>query len=279
MYWYYVLNGQQMGPVPKEEFDRLVAAGTISNSTLVWSDGMDNWKAYGEVRGGTPALTAAVTRSTSADPVGDALSSGSLLAGGTVSYTQLGEGVGSTGDADTVVCGSCGRPFRRDETIQYGTTSVCAACKPMFFQRIKEGAAVPGSMVYASPWYRVGATFIDNLILYAVGTVLGLLWQGVAGQPDSVGSFGALQLFAFLANMLYPTYMLGKYQATVGQMALKIKTVRADGSAVTYSRAFGRFFAEMLSGLLCGIGYLIAFFDDEKRTLHDRMCDTRVVMK
>ena len=33
----------------------------------------------------------------------------------------------------------------------------------------------------------------------------------------------------------------------------------------------------MLSGLLLNIGYLIAAFDEEKRAMHDHMCDTRVI--
>jgi len=40
-----------------------------------------------------------------------------------------------------------------------------------------------------------------------------------------------------------------------------------------------RFFATMLSQLTLYIGYIIAAFDDEKRSLHDHICDTRVVYK
>ena len=32
-----------------------------------------------------------------------------------------------------------------------------------------------------------------------------------------------------------------------------------------------------LSIVMLGIGYLIAAFDDQKRTLHDHICDTRVI--
>jgi uncharacterized RDD family membrane protein YckC len=35
----------------------------------------------------------------------------------------------------------------------------------------------------------------------------------------------------------------------------------------------------MLSAILLGIGYLMIAFDDEKRALHDRICDTRVIKK
>jgi len=35
----------------------------------------------------------------------------------------------------------------------------------------------------------------------------------------------------------------------------------------------------MVSGLACYIGYIIVAFDDQKRALHDHMCNTRVIYK
>ena len=46
MEWFYASNGRQVGPVSEEEFQRLVAAGTIRADTLVWRSGMANWQAY-----------------------------------------------------------------------------------------------------------------------------------------------------------------------------------------------------------------------------------------
>jgi uncharacterized RDD family membrane protein YckC len=62
-------------------------------------------------------------------------------------------------------------------------------------------------------------------------------------------------------------------------MAVHIHVVTPEGGKVSYARATGRFFAEMLSGLICDIGYVIAAFDREKRALHDHICNTRVVKK
>jgi uncharacterized RDD family membrane protein YckC len=53
--------------------------------------------------------------------------------------------------------------------------------------------------------------------------------------------------------------------------------ITADGEPITYWRAFGRYFGKLLSGIILGIGYLMAAFDEEKRALHDRICHTRVV--
>jgi uncharacterized RDD family membrane protein YckC len=60
-------------------------------------------------------------------------------------------------------------------------------------------------------------------------------------------------------------------------MACGIKIVTPDGNRVSYMRAFGRYFAEILSGMILLIGYIMAAFDYEKRALHDRICSTRVI--
>jgi uncharacterized RDD family membrane protein YckC len=62
-------------------------------------------------------------------------------------------------------------------------------------------------------------------------------------------------------------------------MACRIKVVTAEGGQVSYLRAFGRYWAKGVSAIICLAGYIMAAFDDEKRALHDRMCNTRVVFK
>jgi uncharacterized RDD family membrane protein YckC len=62
-------------------------------------------------------------------------------------------------------------------------------------------------------------------------------------------------------------------------MAVGLKIVTAEGTPITMMRAFGRAWAEQLSGLVCNIGYILAAFDSEKRALHDHICSTRVVFK
>jgi uncharacterized RDD family membrane protein YckC len=80
-------------------------------------------------------------------------------------------------------------------------------------------------------------------------------------------------------GVTYEVFFIGKYGATLGKMAVKIKVVRPDGGKVSYPQALGRYFAKMLSTFTCLIGYIIAFFDKEHRALHDHICKTRVVYK
>ena len=106
-----------------------------------------------------------------------------------------------------------------------------------------------------------------------------------AAQAAGVRPKGAIafQLVLFAINMTigisYEVVLIGKYGATLGKMACKIKVVTADGGRVSYLRALGRYFAKMLSGFTCLIGFIIAAFDGQKRALHDHICNTRVVFK
>jgi hypothetical protein len=44
MSWYYTVNNQQVGPVEESEIKKLVDAGTITNTTMVWTTGMASWQ-------------------------------------------------------------------------------------------------------------------------------------------------------------------------------------------------------------------------------------------
>ena len=46
--WYYSVNNQQVGPVDEKEIKKLIAAGTITHGTMVWTTGMDTWQLIGK---------------------------------------------------------------------------------------------------------------------------------------------------------------------------------------------------------------------------------------
>src|SRR5580692_11561393 len=49
--WFYASNGQQQGPIPEAQFRDLIAQGSVTPDTLVWSDGMAGWQRAGDVPG------------------------------------------------------------------------------------------------------------------------------------------------------------------------------------------------------------------------------------
>jgi len=260
MIWYYESQGRQAGPVDDAELGRLAETGTITDGTLVWREGWPGWQPYSTVRGGGGAAHDAITG-------------------------------GAAAAADLVPCSQCGRLHPPSEMVRFGERWVCASCKPMFVQRLREGAALPGQMVYGGFWIRFGARFLDGLLLFAVNMLLSLpmifyMAKFNLQQPTATGMppTGFLvvtcltYLVQFATQAAYEIYFIGRSGATPGKMACKLRVVRSDGSRLTWGRATGRYFANLLSAFTLGIGYIIAAFDDQKRALHDHICDTRVVI-
>ena len=75
----------------------------------------------------------------------------------------------------------------------------------------------------------------------------------------------------------YEVYFLSAHGATPGKMAMGLRVIRADGGPISPMLALARHFAEWVSAIILMIGYIMAGFDPEKRALHDRICDTRVI--
>jgi hypothetical protein len=62
------------------------------------------------------------------------------------------------------VCAECGKAFDKGEMIRHGEAWVCAACKPVFLQKLSEAVEpVTGAMRYAGFWIRFAAKFVDGI--------------------------------------------------------------------------------------------------------------------
>jgi uncharacterized RDD family membrane protein YckC len=190
------------------------------------------------------------------------------------------------GQGPEAVCAECGKLFAVQDMIRHGGAYICAGCKPVFMQKLAEGVELnTRELSYAGFWIRFGAYFLDMLILMAVNLCIGMIAGLSLAQAAGVRPKGAmtLQLVFFAINMTvgiaYEVLLLGTYGATLGKMACNIKVVKADGSRISYLRAFGRYFGKILSSFTCLIGFIMAGFDSQKRALHDYVCNTRVVFK
>jgi uncharacterized RDD family membrane protein YckC len=240
--WYYAEGVRQIGPFSDNEFRNLIAKGLVGPSSLVWRPGMASWLAY----------------------------------------SQIGSERLDVSPENSALCAQCGRVFSRDDMIPFNESWICEACKSSFIQRIKEGLRLPGQLDYAGFWIRLGAKLIDWMIIWAAHMVVYVplsLLMTPAGDWALLILTISTNLFQIVLFAVYNTYFIGRFGATIGKMAVGIRVVTADGDAVTYMRALGRYFAEILSGITLLIGYVMAGFDEEKRALHDRICSTRVIRR
>jgi uncharacterized RDD family membrane protein YckC len=200
MEWFYSKNGEQLGPVSTEEFDRLVSTGDISAKSLVWKEGMVNWQSLEALR---PEM---------ADP-----------------------------------------------------SAPPPPVPPPAPSHYAAPPAVPAALRYAGIGVRFVALLIDTLIVWAViGLVVFL-------------DIFSLGIFSQVLVALGMGWMTGTYGATPGKMAMSLQVVDAAGKKLPMPQAIGREIVKIVSGMILLIGYIVAFFDDRKRTLHDRVVGSFVV--
>jgi len=275
MTWYYSDGVKQFGPVPEAELLELRRSGVVTADTLIWREGMANWTRYQEA--GPAVNLEGVPPIENAPPL-------------------IPVPPGLRSDRPEAVCAECGKIFPKDEMIGHGAGYVCATCKPIFVQKLSEGARMgsagsPWRFRYAGFWIRFAAKFVDGIILSVVlyVPILILIFarggniEDMAGRRNSFDTQDVLmliwQLLYYVFYASYEIFFIGKYGATPGKMACQIRVVTAEGERVGYGRATGRFFANLLSMIICYIGYIMVGFDDQKRALHDHICSTRVVYK
>lgn len=273
MEWFYRLDGQETGPISAKDLKTLFKGKTITAETQVRRADMSEWQRLRRFVK-NPSPQAPVAESPEPRPL-------------KMVNHDLGkesEGVPTAPVVQpTSRCSECGRAFPPDDLIRFDDALICAACKPLFTQKLREGVRVQGALEYAGFWIRFGAKFIDAIIVGVASVIVGFFIGLVLGEVDESGESMAAIFFIQAVNLIIPavygTYLLGRYGATLGKMACGLKAVRPDGGTISYPRALGRHFAEYLSYLILMIGYIMAAFDSEKRTLHDRICSTRVVKK
>jgi len=237
--WYYASEDRQMGPVAEADLDHLASSGVILPYTLVWHEGMAEWQTYSSIRTGIAGV------------------------------------VGT--------CSQCQEVELHSEMVRFGEHWVCSNCKDRYTQRLREGT-LAGRMVYAGFWTRAIALMIDGFILLVVQLLIQAAYAGTGGFKSLNGYYLAsrligLQLLQMATQAAYYTSFVHQLGATPGKLALGCRVVTADGANLTWKRSFARYCASLISVSTLGIGYLVAAFDDEKRTIHDRICDTRVIVK
>ncbi len=95
---------------------------------------------------------------------------------------------------------------------------------------------------------------------------------------DVFFSYSIYDIVVFLLTSLYFILMTYYCGATVGKMLLRIKVVSVEERDLKFSEVVVReIFGKYLSAFIVCIGYLMIIPDEQKRALHDRIADTRVI--
>jgi uncharacterized RDD family membrane protein YckC len=285
MPWFYKDGETEVGPIEKADLQRLINTKKIDGNTLIRSADAREWKPLAQmVKSKKPraAREPATVEETPAVQTG---------AEPPLAMESRGAPEQTPPPQPTAVCSQCGRSFPRDQVLEYEGQVICGACKPMFIQRMREGVSIDARFNYGGFWIRFAAKLIDGILLTIVSWAIIIPFQMIlfsmfiGTDPNEVNpasffiAWSAMMFLILGFQALYATWFVGRFAATPGKMACKLKIVLPDGGKLSYKRAFGRYLAELVTGLTFTIGYIIAAFDDEKRSLHDRIASTRVVEK
>ncbi len=257
--WYYSdAQRTQHGPVSAADLAALHTKGQLPAETLVWREGMSEWKPWREM----------IREVIAGDAPGDARAEALIKA------------------AEAAPDDGAYRPYAIAEPSPYAPPQA----------RVEEARAVVhgGRVVYAGFWKRVAASFIDSFVTTALSYIVqiplmrifGVSMVGMAGGDDPFASgagiamIGLIYVVSIGIPLLYFSWMHSStHQASLGKMAVGIKVVRTNGERISFWRAFGRYWGMVLSALILLIGYLMAGFTERKQALHDMISDTLVVDK
>ena len=138
----------------------------------------------------------------------------------------------------------------------------------------------PIALEFAGFWRRFGAFAIDAVSLLVITAAVVPWEQPQSGganlslpSPDNPASFAVL----FIFSLAYFVAAWSWHGQTPGMMALSIRVIRTNASAVTLSTTLLRYFAGILCLAPVGLGFIWIAFDRHKQGWLDKLADTVVI--
>jgi len=126
---------------------------------------------------------------------------------------------------------------------------------------------------------RAVAFFIDELLLSLI--FLLILWDKIAAADESEAIVSLVNAFTFeylLIKILYQTFFVYQYGATLGKIFMKIQVVDAlTMQRPIFSSALNRAVFRIISEMIFYLGFVWAFYDKNRQSWHDKTARTLVV--
>ncbi len=173
-----------------------------------------------------------------------------------------------------IACTSCGETFPPNALLTYEERLLCGSCKVSFFQHRKQGTWADHYELTGALWKRALAKLLDFNIFLMVALFSNSWLSDLGASVIWSGLFSLICVGALLAFFVYSLVQFG---GTPGKRALRLAVVDVDNRRLGYGLAFTRLMAECISFACLTMGYIMALVDPDRMTLHDRICQTRVV--
>jgi uncharacterized RDD family membrane protein YckC len=139
-----------------------------------------------------------------------------------------------------------------------------------------------GNLKYAGFWIRLVAVLLDSVFSILILSVLIMILS--LGNFASIHNYGNSPVGGLFKLAFWLCYYpiaesSTKLQGSLGKYLLGIKITDGSGNKISFGRAVGRGISKIFSGVIFCIGYIMVALRQDKRGLHDMICDTYVVYR
>lgn len=127
---------------------------------------------------------------------------------------------------------------------------------------------------------RAAAFFIDELLLSFLFLVI--IWDKIAAvinEPEAIADLVNAFTFEYLLiKIIYQTFFVYQYGATLGKIFMKIRVIDAlTMERPIFSSALNRGVFRIISEMIFYLGFVWAFYDKNRQGWHDKTARTLVV--
>ncbi len=177
---------------------------------------------------------------------------------------------GTWASDESTLCPLCGVALQNDNLPRPAGASPFVAPAPH---------VVP-LVTYGGFWRRVAAVLLDTAVLFLPGATIRVLLglEPLASlDPQSMTSWAAAGI-EFVVDWFYGALLISSSaRGTLGLQIMELQVTDLRGGRVSFMRASWRYWAQLLSFLTFGVGYLLQLVTPRRQALHDLVSFTVVV--
>nr|WP_026682071.1 RDD family protein [Priestia megaterium] len=133
-------------------------------------------------------------------------------------------------------------------------------------------------------WIRVLASLLDSLLISVLAAMIAAMINGqdfvffysqTEIDPSTSDTWASIIYIIVFIIIFTAT----KWKGSPGKIICNIQVVNTNMTQISIWKSIGRYLSYFVSALTLFIGYLLAGWNEEKKALHDMICQTRVVYR
>ena len=126
---------------------------------------------------------------------------------------------------------------------------------------------------------RVFSYAIDDFLISFIFVII--FWEAIAAAQNMVETMAIINsafMQIVIVKILYHTFFIYQYGASLGKIAMKIRVLEVHTlDTPSFMAALTRAIFRVVSEVIFYLGFIIAFFDKNRQTLHDKVAKCVVV--